>query len=87
MREHLGVDVDAMYEEDLMASESVKPADLQEEWDPDVEQQYGKESGVTGIGKRQRRTAKGSLFHDVVDGIEQGQGFALMSCNGVLMHP
>ena len=41
MREHLGVDVDAMYEEDLMASEPVKPPHEQEEWDPDVEEYVG----------------------------------------------
>ena len=72
MREHLGVDVDAMYEEDLMANEPVKaPHDI-EEWDPDVEQEYGKEHGVTHVGKGQRRTATKSLIHDTVDAFEQG---------------
>ena len=77
MREHLGVDVDAMYEEDLMASEPVKPAHEQEEWDPDVEQEYGKEHGVTHIGKGYRRTATKALFHDVVDGVEQGMNLLI----------
>ncbi|KAI0338902.1 phospholipase D [Trametopsis cervina] len=71
MREHLGVDVDAMYEEDLMASEPVKPPYEQEEWDPDVEQEYGREEGVTKIGKKQHRGPKGNLLHTVVDGVEQ----------------
>lgn len=72
MREHLGVDVDAMYEEDLMANDPVKPAHEQEEWDPDVEQEYGQEHGVTHVGHGHRRNAKSNLMHDVVDGVEQG---------------
>lgn len=38
MREHLGVDVDSMYEEDLMAGMPQKPADDQQPWDPDQEE-------------------------------------------------
>jgi len=38
MREHLGVDVDSMYEEDLMAVQPQKPAYDQEPWDPDQEE-------------------------------------------------
>ncbi|KAI0693955.1 phospholipase D [Cytidiella melzeri] len=71
MREHLGVDVDSMYEEDLMAADPVKPADEQEEWDPDVEQEYGKEHGVTHVGKSRRKGANRRLMHDVLDGAEQ----------------
>ncbi|CCL98408.1 uncharacterized protein FIBRA_00405 [Fibroporia radiculosa] len=71
MREHIGVDVDKMYEDDLMASEPAKSADMQTEWDPELEQEHGKEAGVTQIGKRQRRTAMGNILHDTVDEIEQ----------------
>ncbi|KAI0789639.1 phospholipase D [Abortiporus biennis] len=71
MREHLGVDVDAMYEDDLMAFEPTKSADEQEAWDPDVEQQYGKEEGVTHTSRVHRRTATTALYHDTMDGIEQ----------------
>ena len=38
MREHLGVDVDSMYEEDLMASKPQKPDYDQQTWDPDQEE-------------------------------------------------
>ena len=38
MREHLGVDVDSMYEEDLMAANSQKPEYDQQTWDPDQEE-------------------------------------------------
>lgn len=79
MREHVGVDVDAMYEEDLMASEPVKPIYEQEEWDPESEQEYGK-SGVTHIEQSHRQTAVGNMLQDVRDVVEQGEsdqeGFA-----------
>ncbi|KAI0826732.1 phospholipase D [Trametes gibbosa] len=71
MREHLGVDVDALYEEDLMANEPTKEAYDQEQWDPEGEQELGLESGVTRISKSHQRTAMGSLLHDTVDGLEQ----------------
>lgn len=38
MREHLGVDVDGMYEEDLMAAKPQKPQYDQQTWDPDQEE-------------------------------------------------
>ena len=38
MREHLGVDVDALYEEDLMASEPTQQPYEQEHWAPESEQ-------------------------------------------------
>jgi len=37
MREHLGVDVDSMYEEDLMDVKLQSPANDQPPWDPDHE--------------------------------------------------
>lgn len=49
MREHLGVDVDSLYEEDLMANDPETAEALQEVWDPDTEQQFGKESGSTTV--------------------------------------
>lgn len=73
MREHIGVDVDGLHEDDLMASEPVDAPDQQSEWDPENEEEHGKLTGVTHIRKRQERTAKGNLFHDAVDGVEQGE--------------
>lgn len=74
MREHIGVDVDAMDDEDLMANEPVKEAHEQEEWDPDAEQKHGQEGGVTRVAKSMQRTPAGQFFKDtVLDGIEQGQ--------------
>ncbi len=71
MREHLGVDVDAMYEEDLMANEPIKPEMDMEVWDPDHEQQRGAEH-ATKAGRTTRRTGLGELFKEVKDGASQG---------------
>lgn len=50
MREHLGVDVDAMYEEDLMAAKPQKPQYDQRAWDPDQEERD--RSRVTHVGPK-----------------------------------
>ena len=57
MREHLGVDVDSMYEEDLMTTEPQKPMYEQQPWDPDQEERdkdnvtHAKETkSVMGLG-------------------------------------
>src|SRR5579872_409047 len=50
MREHLGVDVDSMYEEDLMATKSQKSQYNQEAWDPDHEE--GSRSNVTRVKEK-----------------------------------
>lgn len=72
MREHLGVDVDAMYEEDLMAAEPSKDVNDQKAWDPDQEQHRGQQEGVTQKGKSTRRTPAGELMREGVDSAEQG---------------
>ncbi|GAW06506.1 phospholipase D [Lentinula edodes] len=71
MREHLGVDVDAIYEEDLMANEPRKAEHEQEAWDPESQQQYGKEEGVTKLSKAHQRTPAGALLRDGIDGFRQ----------------
>lgn len=73
MREHVGVDVDALYDEDLMSTEPIKPAEEQEEWDPENEQERGKEGGVTHVGHHERRTAAKAVAHVVADGIKEGR--------------
>jgi phospholipase D1/2 len=75
MREHLGVDVDALYEEDLKAAEPMKDATEQEAWDPNHEQRKGPEDGVTQRGKDKRRTPAGEAVEEVVDSAEQGGKF------------
>jgi phospholipase D1/2 len=73
MREHLGVDVDAMYEEDLMASEPVKPEMEIDAWDPDNEQQSkNKRVDVTEIGPSRHEKAIGSMAMGLKDAAMQG---------------
>lgn len=72
MREHVGVDVDGLDEEDLMANNPVTPEHGQTVWDPDSEQEKGQVSGVTRVAKSEQRTAAGALFSTTLDGIEQG---------------
>ena len=72
MREHLGIDVDALDEEDLMTYEPVKQVYDQQTWDPDQEQAYGKESGVTHIKKSKQKTAVGTMIADGMDTMNQG---------------
>lgn len=72
MREHIGVDVDAMSEADLMASDPIQPEHEQEAWDPDAEQEHGQDSGVTRIKKSKQRTPASTILHDIGDGLEQG---------------
>ncbi|KZT27381.1 phospholipase D [Neolentinus lepideus HHB14362 ss-1] len=67
MREHVGVDVDAIDEDDLMASEPVKHEYEQDVWDPESEEEHGTEKTFTHLKKPQR----GSIIHDTIDEIEQ----------------
>ncbi|KAG9009262.1 Phospholipase D1 [Tulasnella sp. JGI-2019a] len=49
MREHVGVDTDAMYEEDLLASKPQASMDDIKVFDPDREQGAGKAEGITKV--------------------------------------
>ncbi|KAF9013434.1 hypothetical protein BDQ17DRAFT_1343417 [Cyathus striatus] len=72
MREHVGVDVDALDEENLMANEPREPEyEQQEPWDPESEQAYGQSSGVTRIKKSQQHTAAGVLAGAALDSANQ----------------
>lgn len=76
MREHIGIDVDALAEEDLMANEPPKEEHEQEPWDPDVEQVRGQEGGVTRVKKSQQKTPAGNLAEAVGTAATQGLPFA-----------
>lgn len=68
MREHLGIDVDALDEDDLMTHEPVKPEHKQEIWDPDQEQAFGDKDGVTHI----KKSKVGAIAKEAKDNINQG---------------
>ena len=61
MREHLGIDVDALDEEDLMAHDPVKPEYEQKAWDPNSEQTeegIARAQGSQGNASRDTNIAK-----------------------------
>jgi phospholipase D1/2 len=72
MREHVGIDVDALDEDDLMANNPVQPEQMEKTRDPDAEDDYGKEEGVVHL-KRRRHLV--DTVHDALDGTHQGDCF------------
>ena len=76
MREHLGVDVDAIEEDQLMAREPLADGDEIETWDPDHEQD---DSGVgEGITSVKRRSARNRLAATVGSGLSSSEPILLM---------
>ena len=75
MREHLGIDVDSLDEDDLMANDPVQPEHMEQKRGPDAEQTYRKEEEVTHI-RRGRRPAH-TVPHDMLDVVNQGKFFSL----------
>lgn len=71
MREHVGVDVDALDEEHLMSREPVAEVDEMEIWDPDHEQQSEDEGG-DGITQVKKRAAKERLMNTFSSGLASG---------------
>lgn len=80
MREHLGVDVDALDEDDLMIHEPVQSEHIQKPWDPEQEQQYGRDEGITQV---KQHTAVDTLITAGVENIKEG--FRLLSVNDKLL--
>ena len=74
MREHLGVDVDAMYEEDLVpgTSANTQGGEEPEPWDPDQEQQFKDEAGVTRTAHMKRGANVREAVKETLDGLHQG---------------
>lgn len=68
MREHVGVDVDALDEEHLMSREPIAEADEVETWDPDHEQQSENEGG-DGITQVKKRAARERLMNTFSAGL------------------
>ncbi|EGO24033.1 hypothetical protein SERLADRAFT_362129 [Serpula lacrymans var. lacrymans S7.9] len=67
MREHIGVDVDAMSEKEFMAKEAPKPEN-EHEWDPNMEQEYGKEGEIT---QAKHETPIRNMLATATDGMKQ----------------
>ncbi|KAJ7134494.1 hypothetical protein C8R44DRAFT_770608 [Mycena epipterygia] len=66
MREHLGVDVDTMEEDHLMARKPVKPENEQDKWVPDADENDGY------VKEPQTKSAARAFAGTVLDGVDQG---------------
>lgn len=77
MREHLGVDVDAVEEDQLMSRSPVAKEENLQKWDPDHEQSEGE--NVRGRTTIKKRHARDRLLMTVEDSIGSG---ALNYCDG-----
>lgn len=73
MREHVGVDVDSIDEDQLMFREPVAESDEIETWDPDHEQEDG--DIMRGITTVKRRTARDLLMRTVENSFSSGECF------------
>lgn len=69
MREHLGVDVDAMDEDHLMSKKPVKPEHEQDKWVPDADQNDGY------VKEPKTHTPLRAFVGTVMDGVDQGSGY------------
>lgn len=72
MREHVGVDVDSIEEDQLMTREPVAEADEIETWDPDHEQEDG-EGDARGITHIKRRHASDRFLQTVEGAVSSGE--------------
>lgn len=73
MREHLGVDVDSLPEEDIMGSDPIDPERDQKVRDPETEHERGQDGGTTQIKKTTIHKAPIEGDIDMVkDGASQG---------------
>lgn len=72
MREHMGVDVDAIEEDQLMSREPVAEADEVETWDPDHEQ-AGESDFEQGVTRIKARTARARLMKTFRSGVSAGE--------------
>jgi phospholipase D1/2 len=70
MREHLGIDVDSLDEDDLMANDPAQPGYMETKWDPETEQLSAEEEGITHL--RRRRHPEDTVLQDNLDSTHQG---------------
>ena len=78
MREHVGVDVDTMEEDDLMTHEPVQKSYEQDAWDPEDEQDFGADK----VTKPTQRTPGTNLAHTTMDGVQHRECHLLDSWQG-----
>ncbi len=71
MREHAGVDVDAIEEDQLMDRPPIAPQDEIQKWDPDHEQAEG--DHPTGVTKVKRRHPRDRAIMTAQSAISSGE--------------
>lgn len=76
MREHIGIDVDALDDEGMRAHGSAEAGHGKEIWDPDAEQKYG-HSSVTEKSHRTRRAK--DMMQNATDLMRQGDVYPVVS--------
>ena len=74
MREHLGVDVDAIYEEDLMAAEPMKPEMEMDtrHADPELKKSELTGGGIARDGRARHHRSISSVVKDLKGAVNQG---------------
>lgn len=72
MREHVGVDVDALEEDQLISRKPLGAEDEIQKWDPDHEQNEG-ERGTAGVTKVKAVKARTRLMATVETGVSSGE--------------
>ena len=75
MREHVGVDVDAMTEQDYVPRDEMQPEHEQELWDPESEQEHGGRD----VTQAQHTTPIRNALGEASEGIKQGLLFTAIS--------
>lgn len=72
MREHLGIDVDALDNEDVPAHGSTEPRPETEVWDPDNEEMHGREF-VTEKGRHDHAEKLKDVMRSAIDLMRPGE--------------
>jgi hypothetical protein len=76
MREHIGIDVDALDDESMRTHGSAEAGYGKELWDPDAEQKYGHRS-VTEKSHNAGRAR--NMMQNTTDAIRQGDVYPVVS--------
>jgi hypothetical protein len=70
MREHIGIDVDALDDENIRVHDTPKVGHGESVWEPDAEQRYGQKP-VTEKSHHAERAK--NMMRDATDAIRQGE--------------
>lgn len=72
MREHLGIDVDSLNEENLATRLPLEQYYEQEPWNPDNEQTYVQRSEITHISGSKQKMALANFVAEAMGNVDQG---------------